>query len=688
MIVKNEEKNIETALSWAKGIAFEQIVVDTGSTDRTIEIAEQMGAKVLRFEWVNDFSAAKNFALENARGNWVAFLDADEYMSGKDAKKLAQILKKIQADPQARGKYKALNFPIAHVDESGKPFSIQDQERVFSSFARYVGRIHEHIDIPSENIAHVDEITIIHTGYSNSALEETDKAGRNIALLRAGLSDEPGDLNLMVYLADSLMTKSDAASIAEAEELFYEAITGGGDKKLLPGLKNKAYKRIIMNYDVLPKKAMELEELCREAFAEFPSDLDFRYYLGVALNGKDKHGEAHKVLTELKGKLQDEGALTDSEVISADPELVDKQLEIAAETNRESTKGGSAMQNPVEQFNKAVELVREGSYEQALEILLSLEKNKELMPFCHYQIARISNMTGDPQTAYDLYYSAFNAKPDIMAALSKNAQSANKYVFHGLKDEKENTVCPLCGAEGTARWCYCMAEADAFNEFFNPIRMWMYCEMCHHMFARDYPEKLFLHNTGPRSPNTGRFAYYSKVLSNIRMGGFASGMSLLEVGIGACECLLAAREMGYEIFGIDVIERHVEEAKRKFGLDVQTADWNEFESDRKWDIIIMGDVLEHVSDPDKALAKAESLLSDDGALWISTPSFESAFSCVVGHDDAMRRQPFHLNYFSRESLYMLLERNYLMPVDYQISEYYNGSMEVVAVKTDRDMGQG
>ncbi len=84
MIVKNEEKNIRRALSWAKEIAFEQIVVDTGSTDRTVEIAEEMGAKVYHFQWINDFSAAKNCAISHAKGNWIAFLDADEYFTGED----------------------------------------------------------------------------------------------------------------------------------------------------------------------------------------------------------------------------------------------------------------------------------------------------------------------------------------------------------------------------------------------------------------------------------------------------------------------------------------------------------------------------------------------------------------------------------------------------------------------------
>lgn len=73
MIVKNEEKHIRRALSWAAGIAKEQIVVDTGSTDRTVEIARSMGAKVFHFPWEDDFSSAKNYAIRQASGSWIAF---------------------------------------------------------------------------------------------------------------------------------------------------------------------------------------------------------------------------------------------------------------------------------------------------------------------------------------------------------------------------------------------------------------------------------------------------------------------------------------------------------------------------------------------------------------------------------------------------------------------------------------
>ena len=66
MIVKNEEANIRRALSWGRGIVWEQIVVDTGSTDKTVEIAKEMGAKVFYFDWCDDFSAAKNYAIDRS----------------------------------------------------------------------------------------------------------------------------------------------------------------------------------------------------------------------------------------------------------------------------------------------------------------------------------------------------------------------------------------------------------------------------------------------------------------------------------------------------------------------------------------------------------------------------------------------------------------------------------------------
>ncbi|MEE1308446.1 MAG: glycosyltransferase family 2 protein, partial [Anaerovibrio sp.] len=81
VIVKNEAANLPQWLSCMSRVADEMIVVDTGSTDDTVELAEAAGAKVYYFAWCNDFAAAKNYAIEQAAGDWILFLDADEYFT-------------------------------------------------------------------------------------------------------------------------------------------------------------------------------------------------------------------------------------------------------------------------------------------------------------------------------------------------------------------------------------------------------------------------------------------------------------------------------------------------------------------------------------------------------------------------------------------------------------------------------
>ena len=103
MIVKNEEENIIKALSWGKKIMAEQIVIDTGSTDRTIELAKQMGAIVYEFPWDDDFAAAKNYAIEKARYDWKEDLEnclalSQFCQNGENEKFFKQILENINEE--------------------------------------------------------------------------------------------------------------------------------------------------------------------------------------------------------------------------------------------------------------------------------------------------------------------------------------------------------------------------------------------------------------------------------------------------------------------------------------------------------------------------------------------------------------------------------------------------------------
>src|SRR5580658_9834415 len=81
MIVKNEARCLARCLRSIEAMVDEIIIADTGSTDETIEIAKSFNATISHFTWVNDFSAARNFALDQAGGDWILVLDADEFAS-------------------------------------------------------------------------------------------------------------------------------------------------------------------------------------------------------------------------------------------------------------------------------------------------------------------------------------------------------------------------------------------------------------------------------------------------------------------------------------------------------------------------------------------------------------------------------------------------------------------------------
>ncbi|MCL2078861.1 MAG: glycosyltransferase [Oscillospiraceae bacterium] len=304
MIVKNEEQNIEKALGWARGIAFEQIVVDTGSTDRTVEIAEKMGAKVYHFEWIKDFAAAKNYAIEQAAGNWIAFLDADEYFEPEDAGKVLPILEKIQGDRALRERYLAVCCPWIQLSDEKIPIIEGEQARLFRNLPqmRYIGRIHEHFKIGSASTLYTRDIKIMHTGYTQSAYDRTGKSARNIDILRAELCERPDDINMKAYLADSLVGSGVSENAAEAEGLFWEIIKSRA--AIAPEIRKKAYAYFLEKYADDPEINQEYEKMGERAFRDYPDDILLICYYAAALNKRKDYELAGKVLGKIAPKIQ------------------------------------------------------------------------------------------------------------------------------------------------------------------------------------------------------------------------------------------------------------------------------------------------------------------------------------------------------------------------------------------------
>jgi glycosyltransferase involved in cell wall biosynthesis len=190
MIVKNEARCLARCLQSIRSMVDEIVIVDTGSTDNTVEIVKKFGAKILHFDWVNDFSAARNFALDQATGDWILVLDADEHASEALGKEIREFVQKQEAK-HAVGRLKI----VSDFRRNGNTLRSQSfVSRLFPRGAHFQGRIHEQLVSPLPRMNLRGELW--HDGYL-----ETQKSDRNIKLLSAELERDRGNAYLLYQLA-------------------------------------------------------------------------------------------------------------------------------------------------------------------------------------------------------------------------------------------------------------------------------------------------------------------------------------------------------------------------------------------------------------------------------------------------------------------------------------------------------
>lgn len=214
IICKNEELNIEKCLTSFQNTRLELIVVDTGSMDRTKEIALEYTSNVYDFKWCNDFAAAKNYAISKASNDTVMVIDSDEYLDHIDIPTLEQM---IQKNPDKVGRIKRRNI-FKHSEQ--KPENREWINRIFSRKKfHYEGRIHEQVvmlDGSEDYETYEAPVTILHSGYDLSEEERKKKAKRNIDLL---------DLELqrlvLGYKGDIEQTKDDFEKLNAKARLSY-----------------------------------------------------------------------------------------------------------------------------------------------------------------------------------------------------------------------------------------------------------------------------------------------------------------------------------------------------------------------------------------------------------------------------------------------------------------------------------
>ena len=190
MIVKNEERALARCLESVRDWVGEMVVVDTGSTDDTVHIAARFGARISHFVWCDDFSAARNAALDQCTCEWVLVLDGDETLVVDDPSEFAATLRQNQWD--------GFSLPIRSLNDDGT----HSKAMVFRLFRRnrtgmrYRGEIHEQLEAVASGNARTSALSCVHLdhdGYTEAVVASANKAQRNIRLSRKLTESRPND---------------------------------------------------------------------------------------------------------------------------------------------------------------------------------------------------------------------------------------------------------------------------------------------------------------------------------------------------------------------------------------------------------------------------------------------------------------------------------------------------------------
>ena len=223
LIAKNEERFLDGCLKSVRGLADQIVLVDTGSTDRTVEIARSHGAEVHFRAWDHDFSAARNAALLHARGDWILILDADEEVSREHH----DALKALLVAPNAI----AYRLPLVDVGREGE--GVSQVPRLFRNAPRqfYVSRIHEQVyaslEINRETWSmenRFGDAQLIHHGYQAEVVRSRDKVQRNLRLLELANEEHPNDVNLLMNLGLELWRSGQQGHGIDYYRQSYEAM--------------------------------------------------------------------------------------------------------------------------------------------------------------------------------------------------------------------------------------------------------------------------------------------------------------------------------------------------------------------------------------------------------------------------------------------------------------------------------
>ncbi|MCG7334344.1 glycosyltransferase [Sporosarcina sp. ACRSM] len=295
MIVKNEEKVLSRCLDSISGIADEIIIVDTGSNDQSKEIALRYTNNVYDFEWVDDFSKARNYAASKATGEWIFAIDADEFVERESFQKLKVEL--VEKPP----KFNIIGVQIvSFVGQNGENTSLNYHERLYKnngdiSYYRNVHEILAHVD-SKENKGTID-FQLFHSGYLADVMNEKNKFERNLNLLLNKKEKEPMDY---FFIGNEYRNLEE---LDKAITYYQKAYTLKPDMYLDWVKKLLLYLAETLHRSKRDEEALEILESCEKIY---PNLVDFKFYKGAIYFDKKQYKRSKKIFEDIllqKGNL-------------------------------------------------------------------------------------------------------------------------------------------------------------------------------------------------------------------------------------------------------------------------------------------------------------------------------------------------------------------------------------------------
>ena len=266
-IVKNEEKNLSRSIESLKTAVDEIVVVDTGSTDKTIEIAKSYGAKVIETSWNDDFSTPRNLAIENASGNWIVFIDADEFFN--KPKKIRPTIEKLSNND-------VIFILRIDIDEDKNNLELNRDYYLRAlrnvDYLRYRGLIHENVEnINGGTLQYKmasEDLILYHTGYSSTKAE--GKLRRNLAIIQSEIEKIGIQFRHHIALVDCYFALDDYEKVLYHAKKVLET-----DSRPITGLAI-FYRKTLSAMRQLRSPLEDILKVLDEALKHFPNDSEFR----------------------------------------------------------------------------------------------------------------------------------------------------------------------------------------------------------------------------------------------------------------------------------------------------------------------------------------------------------------------------------------------------------------------------